>query len=526
LAQHVSYNERMSNSHVALPNVLIIGAGVAGLSAGCYAQMNGFRSRIFESHTIPGGLCTSWRREGYLFDGAVRYLVGTGESTRTYPMWRELGVLPGRGVHYYDEFMCYEGRDGRAVHFYTDPDRLESHLLGLSPADAEPIREFTTALRQLSDFDLPLDLSPDDGLEGLNFGRVILGHALPLLRWMNLKVRDFAQRFRDPLLREAFPGFFQCTPDDFPMLMLLMTLAPMAARTSGYPIGGSLALAQSIEDHYKSLGGKIHYGSRVTEVLVENDCAVGVRLADGCEHRAGIVISAADGRSTIFDLLNGRYVNNALREHYSSLPVAESIVQVSLGVRRDFGDVPPMLDLPLDQPIDMGHREHQRLVLKHYCFDPTMTDPGKSALTVWAEADYAHWQQVHNNEARYTAEKARIGEAVVAALERRFPGLASQVDVIDVATPVTYERYTGNWRGSIHGWALGMQKMQFMMRMGMSKTLPGLRNFYRIGQWVEPAGNVQLSAASGRDVIEMTCRACKRDFVTMVAEERPIAQGA
>jgi phytoene dehydrogenase-like protein len=496
---------------------LIIGAGVAGLSAGCYAQMNGFRSRIFELHTIPGGLCTSWRREGYLFDGAVRYLVGTGENTRTYPMWRELGVLPGRGVHYYDNFIRYEGSDGRSVDFFTDPDRLEEHLLTLSPRDDDPIRELTGGLRQLADFDLPLDLSPDDASEGLHFGRVMFGHALPLFRWMGTTVRSFAARFHDPLLRQALPGFFQCTPPDFPMLMLLMTLAPMGARSSGYPIGGSLDLAEAMARRYKALGGKISYGARVAAIVVENDAAVGVRLDDGEEVRGDIVISAADGRSTIFDMLGGRYADAGLRDLYDDLPVAESIVQVSIGVRRDFGAVPPMLDFPLGRPINMGGRTHDRLVLKHYCFDPGMTDPGKSALTVWAEADHAHWSALRKDEARYLAEKERIGKEVVAAIEQRFPGLAGEVDVVDVATPFTYERYTANWRGSIHGWALGMRKMQYMTRMGMPKTLPGLRNFYMIGQWVEPAGNVQLSAASGRDVMEMICRRRRQEFATALA---------
>lgn len=78
------------------PTVIIIGAGGAGLGANCYAQMNGRHSRIFELHTIPGGLCTSWRREGFLFDGAVRYLVGTGAQTNSHVMWRELGVA---GLH-------------------------------------------------------------------------------------------------------------------------------------------------------------------------------------------------------------------------------------------------------------------------------------------------------------------------------------------------------------------------------------------------------------------------------------------
>jgi phytoene dehydrogenase-like protein len=299
--------------------------------------------------------------------------------------------------------------------------------------------------------------------------------------------------------------------------MLLMTLAPMGTRSSGYPLGGSLMLAEAMARRYRELGGEIKYDARVAEILVANDAVVGVRLADGSEHHADVVISAADGRSTIFDLLGGRFVNGAIRKHYAELPVAESIVQVSLGARRDLSALPPMLDFPLDAPIDVGGVSHDRLVLKHYCFDPIMADPGKSSLTVWAEADYDHWRRLHADSARYAVEKERLGRQVVAALDKRFPGLAADVEVVDVATPVTYQRYTGNWRGSIHGWALGMKKMQFMTRMGMPKTLPGLRDFHMIGQWVEPAGNVQLSAASGRDVIEMICRKDRHVFEATMA---------
>jgi len=140
--------------------VIIIGAGIAGLSAGCYAQMNGYESRIYELHRIPGGLCTSWRRGDYLFDGAIRYLSGTHPHSKVHRLWEELGLLEGQQIHYYDEFVRYQGRDGRAVALHTDIDRLEAHLLELAPQDERPIREFGEALRQFRAMELPLDLTP------------------------------------------------------------------------------------------------------------------------------------------------------------------------------------------------------------------------------------------------------------------------------------------------------------------------------------------------------------------------------
>ena len=62
-------------------SVAIIGAGVAGLSAGCYARMNGMDACIFELHDKPGGLCTAWQREGYTFDNCIEWLIGSSEAS-------------------------------------------------------------------------------------------------------------------------------------------------------------------------------------------------------------------------------------------------------------------------------------------------------------------------------------------------------------------------------------------------------------------------------------------------------------
>lgn len=498
------------------PSLIIIGAGIAGLSAGCYAQMNGLNSRIFERHSIPGGLCTSWRRGEYIFDGAIRYLSGIGPRNPN-PMWHELGMLRERQIYYHHEFICYEGADGRALHLYTNIDRLEAHLLELAPQDEGPIRELTAALRQFTRLDLPVDLTPSDALEALQLGQEFLPMLGPLLRWRDVTVREFAARFKDPLLREALPQFMQFARPDFPMMLLLTTLAMMNDREAGYPIGGSLRFAEDLAQRYCDLGGEVHYGARVDKVLVENGHAVGVRLADGSEQRADLVISAADGHATIFDLLDGRYVNETILSYYRDLPLAQSILQISLGVAANFSDEPATLSFPLKQPILLGNLRHDRLVLKHYCFDPTLAPADKSVLSVWCEADYDYWAALRADRARYRAAKREAAERVVTALEERYPRLRGRVEEVDVATPVTYERYTGNWRGAFAGWAITTRKMSMMMGRAMSKTLPGLRNFYMIGQWVEPGGNVELSAASGRDVIKDICRAAGRPFRTAPA---------
>ena len=120
---------------MAEKSIIIIGAGLAGLSAGCYAQMNGYKTQIFEMHNIPGGLCTSWKRKGYTFDGCIHYLMGS-RCGITHRFYEELGAVQGRRMVDNDELLRVEGSGGKVWTVYTDLDRLEQHMKELSPADA------------------------------------------------------------------------------------------------------------------------------------------------------------------------------------------------------------------------------------------------------------------------------------------------------------------------------------------------------------------------------------------------------
>jgi phytoene dehydrogenase-like protein len=497
-------------------SIIIIGAGIAGLSAGCYGQMNGYRTQIFELHDKPGGLCTSWKRKGYTFDGCIHWLVGTGAGTSFNRIWQELGALQGKQIVDHEEFTRVEGTNGKAFIVYTDIDRLEQHMKELAPADAKVIKEFCKAARLFTRFGQATDDStePSGLLDKIKMGINMLPFMPSLIKYGKLPVQDFAARFSDPFLQRAFKAVFDMP--DFPVLFIMMTLAWMHIRDAGYPIGGSLEFARAIERRYRDLGGEVHYKSRVEKILVEADRAVGVRLTDGTEHRADFVISAADGHATIFDMLKGKYVSDKVRGYYDELPIFQPIIQVSLGVARDLSAEPHSVSFMLSEPVSIAGEARKRMSFKHYCYDPTLAPAGKSTVVLMFPSNHAYWKDLSQEPERYDAEKKDIAVKVIDQLDKRFPGLAGQVEAVDVATPLTYERYTGNWQGSMEGWMPTTETMSMMMGQGMDKTLPGLENFYMVGQWVEPGGGLPPAATSGRGVIQTICKGDSKQFVALV----------
>lgn len=495
---------------MAEKSIIIIGAGIAGLATGCYGQMNGYRTRIFELHDKPGGLCTAWTRKGYTIDGCIHWLIGAGPNSRFYPIWEELGAVQGRRMIYHEEFVRFEGSDGRTFVVYTDIDRLAQHMKALSPADAELIETYARALRRFTGcelFAMPI-LKP----------RELLSMALPmagsLAKWGTTSMEDFGARFSDPFLRRVFPLIHDYPP--LPMAAHLTNLSSMVNRSAGWPVGGSLAFSQAIERRYLALGGEVHYRARVDKVLVQDNRAVGVRLADGSEHRADVIISAADGHTTIFDMLGGKYINDRIRGYYADPSDAGGYaVQVSLGVARDLSDEPHAITLLLDQPVNLAGETQDRLTVEHMSFDPSMAPENKSVMRVYLESGYDYWKPLYDDRARYRAEKQAVVDGVIEQLERHFPGLKAQVEVVDVATPMTFERFTSNWHGS-QAWLPEKGFMGVMLK-GLSKTLPGLEDFYMVGQWAQAMGGLPTVAAGGRKLIEALCRREGRVFTVTKA---------
>lgn len=499
---------------MAKKSIIIIGGGVAGLAAGCYAQMNGYAAQIFELHTLPGGLCTSWSRKGYTFDGCIHWLVGSGDGQMMNSVWKELGALKNTDVVNHDEFARFRDSDGREMILYTDVNRLEKHLLALSPVDEKLISEMTSVIRKLGKFNPPMG-KPRELMSAIE-GLAVLPGMLPLMgifkKYGQISLEEYLAQFSDPLIRKGLASF-ALGMTDFPALAFLMTLSYQNNKNAGFPQGGSLKFAQAIEKRYKDLGGVIHYKARVEKILIEQDCAVGVRLEDGQEHRADTVISAADGYATIFKMLDGKYVTDEIRGYYKELPIFRPLVQVSMGVKRDFSAEPHALTVKLTAPIVVAGEKRTEMGIKHFCYDPSLAPQDCSVVEVMYPCDYSYWKALAEEPEKYDSEKKQIALMVMQQVDQVYPGFSADVDVVDVATPLTYEHYTGNWQGSMEGWML--TRRTFAMSMsgkGMRKTLPGLKKFYMIGQWVEPGGGLPPAATSARGVLQLICHADKRQF--------------
>jgi len=481
-------------------SLIVIGAGIGGLSAGCYGQLSGLETTVFEAHTLPGGMCTSWSRSGYTFDGCIHHLAGCHPASPLFAMWEELGAMP-RDVLFPEDLTQVEGRDGETFTVFTDLDRLEGHMFDHFPEDAKSIGAYVRALRRLLRYDL-LEL-PLTGYRGL-LGDLAI--APTLFRWGRVTMQQAAGRFRNPFLRRAFPTIQYDTPD-LPVVVHMNLLAQCAARNYGFPAGGSLAFARSIEERFRELGGRITYGARVTEILTERDRAVGVQLEDGTEHRADAVISNAFERTTLLEFLDRRFVGDRTRTRLLNLDDEMMMgLHVSLGVDRDLSGEPHALVLLLDEPTEIGGRELDRISVELYGFDPSLAPSGKGVIEVLLNTSYTHWRNLSDDRAQYVDAKAAIARRVVELLEPRFPGLEEQIEVTDVATPMTTERFTGNGRTS-----RGPEGFSMDLLFSQPRSFSEIRRLFWIGQSAGGAG-IPGCAAMGRNAVRALCRQLRVPF--------------
>ena len=496
---------------MATGSMIIIGGGIAGLATGCYARRNGYETLLLEQHDHPGGVCASWRRGDYVFDYCLHHLAGTDPTSPLHAVWQALGALDETPIHNDESLVRIEGPDGQALELYRDLDRLQAHLEALAPRDRAAIRRYVGAARRLAGVDIF-----SMGLAGPR-GMLRLATRLPtIIRSGGTPLERLAEQFTDPFVRRALPhAQYDITGLGMPMLPNVMFLGGLQRGDLGWPHGGSGAMAQRIAERYRALGGEIEYGAPVREILVEGDRARGVRMEDGTEYRADIVVSAADGYTTVYKMLAGRYTSPMIDDYYrfETYPQEQAFgLTIYLGVDMDLSQEPRHLTLLYDEPLEIRGKGRDSLYVETMAHNTGLAAPGKTVVKAITSGAYAPWRELRDNDQDgYRAAKADVAQAVAQRLDQRWPGLAARVERHDVVTPVTVERYTGSFHG-FQPWSAPRGGMRVMMQ-GLTRTLPGLEGFYHVGQWADAMIGLSNAALSGRSLVRRLCRQDKSTFV-------------
>lgn len=478
--------------------VLIIGAGMGGLAAGIYARKCGFEAEILEAHSISGGQCTSWKRKGYVFDACIHHLFGCSPATGINRLWRELGAMPLPMVPTRECF-AVQLPDGRTFRDYWNLDELEEHMLGLVPGDAKAVRSYIRALKALRGADL------FGGLATGSPGKVAKAVALLALhpKLVSSSAGAFASRFKDPAMRRALENCVYSIPE-MPFFMHMTRHAYGLAGDVRWPAGGARSLAAAMEATYRELGGRVEFRARVARILVEGGKAVGARLEDGSERRGDFVVSDADGRKTIMDLLGGEFADEAVRRSCAEPDDRVNwAVHVFLGVDMDLSNEPSDLVILLDREVELAGERVTSIELQTFGHDASMAPPGKGVIKVELFSRWSHWAPLESDRAAYGAEKAKTVDAVLGVLERRWPDIRKKVEAVDVPTLSTWERFMGGTRGFNN-----MPKKDFKLSMLIKKPemgLPGLSNFYFAGVWATSTPALFMNALSGKKVIQRIC---------------------
>jgi phytoene dehydrogenase-like protein len=494
--------------------VAIIGAGVAGLSAGCYLEMNGFETEIFESHSRPGGLCTSWSKGDFTFDGCIHWLLGSGSSSPFFKLWSEL--IDMSSIHFINhdvrmeiETLVHCDRYGNnKFRLYSNLDFLEKYMCDLAPEDKKVITRFINQIRRIQEFEIPPMIQDVPKLMRWKEKAKFIRH-LPLLIFLQSYRRitsySFAGKLKNPFLKEVFQLLFDGA--DLPILIHTIPLAFSDKHGAGYPSGGSTTLVNKIEERYLSLGGKIHYNSAVKKIIVGNGCATGLLNEDGKHINADFVLSAADWRFTVFDALDGKYVDKRVMAlgKQKKLKVYYSIFLVFLGLNRTLDEIQNFTRFPLKKPlVSPDGTTYERMELHNHRYDPALAPAGKTVVSVnlyTQKGDF--WIDLRNRDKElYNKTKEEFALEVIDILDKKFGGIRETIEQSDVSTPATFQRYTNNWQGSIQGWLPGKN---MIAPSPVSEQLQGLKNFYFAGHWLIPGGGLPVAIKTARDASMMIC---------------------
>lgn len=298
-----------------MKKVVIVGGGIAGMTAGVLLQKAGFETAIYEKNALPGGQCTGWKREGYFIDNCIHWLTGTRPGSALHELWKEIGAL-GDGVELYEKEMFFSSKlNGQTLTFWRDKERTRKEMLELSPEDAEEINKLIKYVSMAETMTVPAE-KPFDAMNPIDFmklGMSMKSMGKVMKEYGNMDINELAMRFKHPLIRRAIIDYM---PSGYQAYAFLVSYGTVTGGNGDIPKGGSLAMSLRIAQKYKEYGGVLHTNASVKTILVDGKKAEGILLENGNKVEADYVICACDTDYTFHKLLPEKYMPKGLKKMY------------------------------------------------------------------------------------------------------------------------------------------------------------------------------------------------------------------
>ena len=487
-------------------DVIVIGSGIGGLVTASQLAAKGAKTLVLERYLIPGGSGGSFRREGYTFDVGASMIFGFGEKGHTNLLTRALGDVGQHCETVPDPAQLeYHLPGGLNVAVDRDYEAFIARLSGLFPHEAKGIRAFYDTCWQVFNC---LDAMPLLSLEDPAYLAKVFFKAplacLGLARWLPFNVGDVArQHIKDEQLLKLIDMECFCwsvMPADLtPMINAGMVFSDRHAGGINYPKGGVGVIAEKLVAGLESHGGEIRYKARVTEVLIENGQATGVKLADGETIHARRVVSnatrwdtfAGQGsvRQPLVDAAHTPKAETTWRRRYKPSP---SFLSLHLGVEASV--IPEGFHchhLLLEDWAAMEDEQGVIFVSIPTLLDPSLAPEGRHIVHTFTPSDIAAWTSL--SPSAYKAKKTADAARLVQRLEAILPGLGGAIRHQEIGTPRTHRRFLGRMGGS-YG-PIPALRLPGLLPMPFNRT--GLQNLYCVGDSCFPGQGLNAVAFSG-----------------------------
>lgn len=446
---------------------------------------------IYEKNGVAGGFCTSWQRNDVVIDGCLHWLIGTHGDSGIGSIWREIGGIKDGDIVKLDSFfkVFYENE---TLTFYNDFDKLERELyrVCVCEKDKDEVARFMDVLRFLGMYEIESDIAPELNTRPPKYG---LAFARKTIGFLTRTLGEYAQKFETPIIRYALCN--APVNKRFCVLYFAETLANLCSGNADLPRGGSSAAMRNVTERFRALGGKLITGAPVSEIIVENGRAKGIRLESGEIVYGDYTVAACDVHYTFDKLLKNKYAPNAFfdsdadKEKYStySYIVAAFKTNADLRARK-------VSEIYKTEKFDLSGKECDALSVRHYAYDETFINNGYTVLQVFVDTTAADYQRIKAmSRSEYAEFKRRAGETLKRQIEKYYD-INGEVELIDVVTPRTYERYVNSYQGSFMSYPLGAKMPQQLY----ARTVNGIDGLYLSNQWLMAPGGTPIAVVSGK----------------------------